>query len=100
MLPMPIKWLKMIGKENREMLRHFYFYDKNPTQDRYKFGKFEKMRGCEIFDAEGMAGNLETLSSVHCAAHLVKFGSWERKEGEVPVALEPGAKRLRMVGEV
>lgn len=101
MLPAPIKWLRLIGRQNREMLRHLYFYDRNEGQDRrspFTLENFLKAEGaCEIFTE--MEGKVETLSTANCCAHLVKFGSWQRKDGEVPFALQDGARRLRMSGE-
>lgn len=98
MLAKPSDWLYMIGQRNREMLRHFYFYDRNESQDRRAPRALERLESCKIF-AE-MNGKMASLSGENCCAHLVTFGGWQRKEGDVPFALEPGVKRLRMEGEV
>ena len=50
MLPSPIKWLRLIGKENREMLRHLYFYDRNPSQDHFKPGRLEVLKECKVVE--------------------------------------------------
>ncbi|KAF2167946.1 hypothetical protein M409DRAFT_22091 [Zasmidium cellare ATCC 36951] len=94
----PIKWLRMIGPENRKLLRHLYFYDRNQGYDRYTPKDLAKLRESEIFSE--MGGKLETLSSKYCSAHLVTFGEWTRKEGEVPLANEEGVPRLRAPGEM
>lgn len=94
----PIKWLQMIGPENRELLRHFYLYDRRQNYDRYTPRDLEKVRESEIFSE--MGGGIETLTSEYCCAHLVTFGEWSRKEGEVPLACEAGVPRLRMLGEL
>ncbi|KAF2268816.1 hypothetical protein CC78DRAFT_540644 [Lojkania enalia] len=93
-----IRWLRTIGKENRELLRQMYFYDRNESQDLQSSKMLEKLKNCEIFSE--MGGTMETLSSQYCCAHLIKFGKWERKESEVPVALEPGVPKLRIAGEL
>ncbi|KAK4495699.1 hypothetical protein PRZ48_012967 [Zasmidium cellare] len=93
----PIKWLRMIGPSNRELLRHLYFYDRNERQDKRTARDLNLLRESEIFTE--LHGKLETLSSKHCTAHLVTFGQWTRKEGEVPLASEQDVPRLRMLGE-
>ena len=87
----------MIGERNREMLKHFYFYDRNERQDRYGERALEILKESELAE---LSGKMETLSGAECCAHLVTFGDRRRGEGEVPVALEPGVRRLRMEGEV
>ncbi|KAJ4345438.1 uncharacterized protein N0V89_011568 [Didymosphaeria variabile] len=94
----PIRWLRMIGARNRETLRHFYFYDRNENQDRHSKQILQGLKECEVFGELG--GKMETLSSTYCSAHLVKFGEWERKAGEIPVASEPEVPRLRVEGEI
>ena len=93
----PIRWLRMIGPQNRELLRHFYFYDRNDRQDLLS-RPLQNLKDCEVFTKLG--GKMETLSSVYCCAHLVTFGEHERRAREVPVASEPGVPRLRIEGEV
>lgn len=97
MLPPVIRWLRLIGKENRETLRHLYFYDRNRSQDRNKPQRLHALHMSEIFTE--MNGKSEALWNNSCCAHLVSFGGWQRREGEIPLALEEGAKRLMMVGE-
>lgn len=92
----PIQWLRMIGPTNREMLRHFYFYDRNPSQD-WKERPLKELKECEIFTE--MGGNIEKLSSRYCCAHLVTFGRHERKAGEIPLASVPEVPRLKIDGE-
>lgn len=102
MLPSAIKWLRLIGKNNREMLRHLYFYDRSPLQDR-KPKRLEILKGCEIFTE--LDGKMETLDAEpYCCAHLVTFGNWQRKAHEAPLSFERDAieltlKRLRIPGE-
>jgi hypothetical protein len=98
MLPVPIKWLRIIGPANREMLRHLYFYDRNEDQDGNRCGDLEAVKACEIFG--DMGGRMEMLSNAHCCAHLVVFGNHVRRAREVPLAAQPGAKRLRLTGEL
>jgi hypothetical protein len=93
----PIQWLRMIGEENREMLRHFYFYDRNPSQDARTQIPLQQLKDCEIFTE--MGGKMETLSSGYRCAHLVTFGEQERKPGEIPIASVPYVPRMRMKGE-
>lgn len=80
------------------MLRQFYFYDRNKHQDRRVRAGLQQLKECEVFGE--MGGRLETFSGVDCCAHLVRFGGWERRGGEVLVAEEPGVPRLRIEGEV
>lgn len=94
----PIKWLRMMGADNRQMLRHLYFYDRNQRYDIWSSEDLEKLRESAIFSE--MGGKIENLSSKDCCAHLVTFGEWRRKEGEVPYASEEGVPRLRTLGEV
>jgi hypothetical protein len=96
-LSAPIQWFRMIGQSNREMLRHFYFYDRNERQDHNRKSSLQRLKDCEVFGVLG--GNMETLSSVYCCAHLVTFGERERKAKEIPIASEKEVPRLRMAGE-
>jgi hypothetical protein len=80
MLPAPIKWLKMIGKDNRENLRRFYFYDRNQSHDSWTPHDLETLKGCEVFTE--MGGRMETFSNKFCCAHLVTFGEGGRNAGE------------------
>lgn len=79
------------------MLRHLYFYDRRQSYDKGSPRDLEKLRESEIFSQ--MDGKMENLSTKYCCAHLVTFGEWERKEGEVPLAKEEGVPRLRTLGE-
>lgn len=97
MLSYPTGWLRIIGRRNRETLRHLYFYDRNQGQDRRSKGPLEKLKTCEIFTA--MEGKMETLSGDNCCAHLVTFGDWERRDGDVPLGFQRGGLALRMEGE-
>ncbi|KAF2193031.1 hypothetical protein K469DRAFT_508013, partial [Zopfia rhizophila CBS 207.26] len=83
---LPIKWLHMIGKENREMLRHLYFYDRNQDHDQNNPRDLKAVKACEIFTE--MGGRLETFSNQHGCAHLVTFGNYKRREGETPIAVQ------------
>jgi hypothetical protein len=93
------KWLKMIGKGNRESLRHFYFYDRNQGQDRQSRDMLQELKECEIF--KDMGGRMKTMSSQWCCAHLVGFGDWEAKGrgGRMEIAEEENVPRLRTEGE-
>lgn len=93
----PVKWLRMIGPGNRNLLRHLYFYDRNPRYDIWRAKDLQKLRESDVFSE--MDGKIENLSSKDCCAHLVTFGEWARKEGELPYASEEGVPRLRMLGE-
>lgn len=96
-----VTWLRMIGPQNREMLRHFYFYDRNEDQDTMYSNSHELLQALKdsaVFTELG--GKMETLSSKDCCAHLVTFGEYQRNAREVPIALEPGVPKLRIEGEV
>lgn len=99
MLPPVVGWLNQIGPENRESLKHFYFYDRNHRQDYYNPKVLEELRKCAVFTE--MHGSIENKSGKDCCCHLVTFGESRRngKDGLLP-ALEPGVPRLRLVGEV
>ena len=99
MLPPVITWLKMIGPENREMLRNFYLYDRNQSQDtaEYVSEALTEVKKCEI--VTDMRGRLEAMSGKDCCCHLVAFGNWRRMEGQIPVGREPGVPRLKLDGE-
>lgn len=97
MLPTPIEWLKRIGKENREMLRHLYFYDRNQNHDEYCPKDMETVKCCDIFTE--MGGRIYTFSNENYCAHLVTFGEWKRNEDETPVAAPLGGKALKADGE-
>lgn len=45
-----------------------------------------------------MGGKIENLSSKHCCAHLITFGEWAGKGGELPYASEERVSRLRRLG--
>ncbi|PVI00029.1 hypothetical protein DM02DRAFT_728832 [Periconia macrospinosa] len=94
----PIAWLRRIGPRNREMLRHFYFYDLNHTQDITHPQTLQRLKDSEVFRELG--GRMETLSSEYCSAHLVTFGEQKGKAKGTPAASEPGVPRLRMEEEV
>lgn len=78
------------------MLRHLYFYDRNERHDRMRGDDLRKLKECEVF-AE-MEGKMETLSNDWYCAHLVTFGDYVRRDGEVPFASLPGAN-LKLVDE-
>ena len=94
MLPGIIKWLRRVGHLNREMLEHVYFYDGNEEWDRQSPRELEKLKGSEIFTE--MAGYLTTMSGRDCCAHLITFGAKQRDDGVVSLALQDGARRLRL----
>lgn len=96
MLPGPTRWLERIGQANREALRHLYFYDRNEMHDRSRPRNLKDLKECGIFTE--MGGRLETMSGKECCAHQVLFGEHEQRSGEVPIALQPGAK-LRVEDE-
>jgi hypothetical protein len=97
MLSAPIKWLSMIGRENREMLRHLYFYDRNQRHDGNRPEDLEAVRNCEIFTQ--MGGQLETMSNQAYCAHLVLFGDYKWRESTASIVRQQDATRLKVNGE-
>jgi hypothetical protein len=97
MLPAPLKWLRMIGKENREALRQLYFYDRNERHDKSTPRDWKEIEESETFTELG--GKAETFSNLLFCAHLVTFGDYERPEGQIPAAVRPGVKALKEEGE-
>ena len=79
------------------MLKHLYFYDRNEGQDRRDDLTLKDLKSCEIFTE--MGGHMETMSGNDCCAHLISFGDNHRRDGQLPLALQPGVPALRMVGE-
>lgn len=69
---MAVHWLRMIGQENRRLLKDFCFWDWNPTYDRQMPRDMWKVKRSEIF--RGMGGSMETLGSQQCCCHRVTFG--------------------------
>jgi hypothetical protein len=77
MLPSAIAWLRQIGKHNRELLRHCYFYDRNEHYDEYGYisndgvdhRPLAKLKTSEVVTE--MDGRIETMSSQSCCAHWV-----------------------------
>lgn len=96
-LPGLVRWLRVIGRENREMLRHWYLYDRNRSYDRWEKKDLVAVKESEI--CTEMDGRVETFSNENCCAHLVTFGNHERRAGEVPIASRPGPCQLLLPGE-
>ena len=96
MLLAPLKWLRIIGQQNRETLKHLYFYDRNERQDLRSPRKLEQMKSA----LTEMGARIETLSGEQCCAHLVTFGENRKRDGEVPLALQRGGLAMRMDGEL
>jgi hypothetical protein len=92
-----VPWLKNIGPRNRETLRHFYFYDRNESQDDNYSKTLEELKGCEIFTE--MGGTIETVSNSEYCAHRVTFGKQAGKAPDVPLVQRLGKRGLRMEGE-
>ena len=80
------------------MLRHLYFYDRNESHDRWNNSRdLDAVKSSEVFTE--MGGRMETFSNQYYCAHLVMFGSYERREDQTPIAAQTGAKRLKSSGE-
>lgn len=92
-----IPWLKIIGPKNREMLMHFYFYDRNKRQDDNYSQTLEELKGCEIFTE--MDGAIETVSTSEYCAHRVTFGKHAGHAPDVPLVQRLGKRGLRMEDE-
>ena len=92
-----VPWLRAIGPENREMLRHLYFYDRNKTQDENYSKTLDKLKGCEIFTE--MEGTIETVSNSDHCAHRVTFGKHAGKAPDVSLVQRLGKTGLRMEDE-
>ena len=69
---MAVKWLKMIGKENRLLLRDFCFWDLNPDYDWQVRRDLWEVKRSDVFRTLG--GSMETLKVEGCCCHHVTFG--------------------------
>lgn len=98
MLDPVITWLKQIGADNRASLKHFYFYDRNQSQDIFNDRALEELEKCAIVTE--LQGRVETLSGTDCCCHLVTFGETRRTLRDGLPAVEPGVPRLRLDGEI
>lgn len=96
-LPDVVRWLKMIGEKSREMLKHFYFYDRRKWQDRDYAETLEKLKGSDI--TTEMGGTIETLSDMDSCVHRLTFSEKARKTAALPVVRGVGTKVLRLEGE-
>ena len=75
-----VAWLRVIGKDNREMMKEFFFWDENPEHDRYSPKCLKKLVRSEV--VRSLGGKLEsTYSNVACR-HDVRFGKNEGEEME------------------
>ena len=79
------------------MLRHLYFYDRNPGQDRC-VKTFHRLLKGEIF-AE-MGATHYDLKGYQCCLHRVAFGDWEPKDGTELLGLRDNGRYLRIPGEL
>lgn len=68
---MVVKWLKMVGPENRRLLKDFCLWDWNPKYDRGVPRDLKKVKRSAIFS--GMGGSMETLGAPQCC-HSITFG--------------------------
>lgn len=93
-----IRWLKIIGPKNRELLKHFYFYDRNERQDVSSPRALKYLQGSAVVAELG--GCLEDVSSKDYCAHWVTFGDLARKTGQVALAQQLGTKALRIEVEI
>ncbi|KAI5360425.1 hypothetical protein Slin15195_G083490 [Septoria linicola] len=65
-------WLRVIGKENRETMQAFFFWDENPEHDRYSPKCLKKLRRSAA--VRELGGHLESTYTAQACRHDVTFG--------------------------
>lgn len=70
-------WLKVIGQQNREMLREFYFVDANPSHDRYSPKCLKRVLRGDV--VRSLGGSLQSTYTSEACRHDVSF---VRRDGE------------------
>ncbi|KAF2167883.1 hypothetical protein M409DRAFT_22031 [Zasmidium cellare ATCC 36951] len=67
-----VDWLKVIGEENRKLMRGFYFWDANCRHDANCPKDLKRVQRSEV--VRGMCGVLESEYGEEYCKHAVRFG--------------------------
>ncbi|PPJ59357.1 hypothetical protein CBER1_05778 [Cercospora berteroae] len=73
-----VSWLRVIGKQNREMLTHFFFWDANPDHDKYSPKCLKKLKRSAV--VRELGGWMDTTYTREGCKHEVRFGDEQLRE--------------------
>ncbi|KAM3421396.1 hypothetical protein BST61_g1792 [Cercospora zeina] len=75
-----VSWLRVIGKQNRELLKDFFFWDANPVHDQCSPKCLKKLKRSAV--VRELGGCVDTTDMSGACRHDVRFGQEQMDELE------------------
>ncbi|KAF2208147.1 hypothetical protein CERZMDRAFT_91615 [Cercospora zeae-maydis SCOH1-5] len=75
-----VSWLRVIGQQNRSMLKEFFFWDANAVHDQYSPKCLKKLKRSAV--VRELGGCVDTIATSDACRHDVRFGQEPLEELE------------------